>query len=499
MIHKMYKIQGFKPREYQTNISNNSKNNTLICLPTGTGKTKIAILLLVERLNQFPDSKVLIMSPTKPLSSQISEEVKECTNISPAQITLLTGAIKPAERKKLFSTSKIIVGTPQTFQKDLENNRITLENTSLLVIDECHRSKQRFANTIVAKNYKQKATNQKIIALTASPGSTKEKISEVCNNLFIENIEIRTEEDIDLAKHIQKKTLETIKVELPEEFQKIRHNLKEYYKTKIPMLKKYGITKPASIINKTDLIMLQRRLQVEINKRNRTAYSGISLVAELLKISYTLELIETQTPTSLLNYFKKLKKETSKAAKKIINNEKVKQAIKLTETLSKNNTLHPKMEKLKELIKENPQNKTIIFANYRSTVAEIKEEIEKIQNIKPVILIGQKEGVTQKEQLKTIENFNKNIYNTLICTSIGEEGLSIGSLDQAIFYDHTGSEIRKIQRSGRVARIKAGRIINLVTKGTRDEALLWTGDRKEKKMHNLLHYMKKNMKNENLS
>jgi len=79
----------------------------------------------------------------------------------------------------------------------------------------------------------------------------------------------------------------------------------------------------------------------------------------------------------------------------------------------------------------------------------------------------------------------------LIGTSITEEGISIGSLDVAIFYDHTGSEIRKIQRSGRVARVKPGKIIYLITKNTRDEALLWASYRKEKKMQ----YVLKNIKN----
>ena len=493
----MYSIKKFQPRKYQQSIIQNCNNNTLVCLPTGTGKTKIAISLLIKRLSIFPEKKILLISPTKPLSSQIESEIKECTTIPSSQIKLLTGMIKPEERTKLFNACKVIVATPQTIQKDLENKRINLKEVSLLVVDECHRSKEKFANTKVARDYVQQSNNPLILALTASPGSTREKISEVCENLYINNIEVKTEEDEELSEYLQKKEVENIKLELPDTFKKIKDPLNAQYKSKIKNLITLGFSKPHYLINKKDLILLQIRFQKEINKGSRTAYRGISLVAELLKLNYALELIETQTPKAFIEYIYKLQKETSKASKNITNQKSIQTALKHAENLCKTKTLHPKMVKLKEIItnsiKINPKNKTIIFANYRSTVSEIKKELEELMGTKPTILVGQKDGVTQKDQLKTIEKFNNDEYNILICTSIGEEGLSIGSLDQAIFYDQTASEIRKIQRSGRVARIKEGRIINLITSKTRDEGLHWIAKRKEQKMHNLLHSIKRNL------
>jgi ERCC4-related helicase len=44
-----------------------------------------------------------------------------------------------------------------------------------------------------------------------------------------------------------------------------------------------------------------------------------------------------------------------------------------------------------------------------------------------------------------------------------------------------------------VARVRPGKIINLITEKTLDEAMLWTSKRKEAKMHNLLNYMKRNL------
>ena len=443
----------------------------------------------------------MIISPTKPLSSQIAEEVKECTSIPSEEINLLTGTIKPEERSKIFQNSRVIVATPQTIQFDLENERVSLKNTTLLVVDECHRSKEKFANTIVAKEYNRQSEDGLILALTASPGSTKEKVSEVCSNLFIENVELRTETDEDLSEHIQVKENENIKVRLPPKFQKIQGALRQFYKIKAGNLRKYGFTKPPSAINKTDLLLYQQSLQQRIKKGDYMAYRGVSEIAEMIKANHALGLIETQTPLALKEYFEKLKNETSKASKNLLNNKGIEKSVQLTNELVEDNQNHPKYDKLLELIgeetKKNPKTKTIIFANYRSTVREIKEGLEEIPSVKPIMLVGQKDGFTQKDQLDTIERFNNNEFNTLICTSIGEEGISIGSLDLAIFYDHTASEIRKIQRSGRVARIKPGKIINLIAEKTLDEAMLWTAKRKEVKMHNLLSYMQRNLnKNE---
>tara|TARA_Y100000310_G_scaffold216585_2_gene217616 strand:- start:4959 stop:6452 length:1494 start_codon:yes stop_codon:yes gene_type:complete len=494
----MHKIKGFSPRGYQEEISKSCLDkNTLVCLPTGTGKTKLAIMVMIDRLNQFPDSKAIIISPTKPLSSQIANEVRTQTNIPTSKIHLLTGAISPQERTKLFNASTVIVATPQTIQFDAEKKRISLENTSLLVVDECHRSKEKFANTIVAKYYKSQCKNSRILALTASPGATKDKVSEVCSNLSIENIELRTEMDTDMARHIQEKQTENIRLYLPKEFKEIQVLLKSRYKDGVGKLKRYGIKKPPSVINKTDLLLYQKSFQKQIKSGNPLGYSAISTIAGLIKINYALELLETQTPKALYNYFNKLKTEKSKASKNILNDKSIDKAIDLTKQLVNKNKMHPKLDKLISILQEelsnNMSNKTILFANYRSTVSELKEEISKINGAKPTILVGQKGGVTQKDQIATIKKFNQGVYNVLICTSIGEEGLSIGSLDLAIFYDHTASEIRKIQRAGRVARIKPGKIINLITKNTLDEALFWTSKRKEVKMHNLLNYMQKNL------
>lgn len=64
-----------------------------------------------------------------------------------------------------------------------------------------------------------------------------------------------------------------------------------------------------------------------------------------------------------------------------------------------------------------------------------------------------------------MDKFKRGIYNTLISTSVGEEGLDIGEVDLIICFDAKNSPIRQVQRMGRTGRKRQGKIIMLVTRG----------------------------------
>jgi superfamily II DNA/RNA helicase len=57
------------------------------------------------------------------------------------------------------------------------------------------------------------------------------------------------------------------------------------------------------------------------------------------------------------------------------------------------------------------------------------------------------------------------VYNVLVATSIGEEGLDIGDVDLIISYDASASPVRMLQRSGRTGRKREGHVVFLVTEG----------------------------------
>ncbi|MBW2998536.1 DEAD/DEAH box helicase, partial [Candidatus Woesearchaeota archaeon] len=205
-------IKNLKPRLYQeTILATCSQKNTLVVLPTGMGKSIVFIMLAAQRLQNYPNSKILVLAPTKPLCEQHYNSFKNFTKVK--EITLLTGSIKPEKREELFAESKIIISTPQGLENDLVANRISFNDVSLMVFDECHRAVKDYSYVWLAKHYINNAEFPRILGLTASPGSNLETIKEVCANVHAEAIEVRTEKDPDMKPYVQDVKLNFIEVE----------------------------------------------------------------------------------------------------------------------------------------------------------------------------------------------------------------------------------------------------------------------------------------------
>ncbi|HHF56586.1 MAG TPA: DEAD/DEAH box helicase, partial [Thermoplasmatales archaeon] len=175
-------------RDYQINIFNSVKDkNSLVVLPTGLGKTIIAIMMIAYKIKY---GKILFLAPTKPLCEQHYATIKELTTIE--GVFLVTGEkTKKEKREKIYQMAKVIVATPQTIENDLDV--INLKEFSLAIFDEAHRAVGNYAYVAIAKACLEQGVQ--ILGLTASPGSDFSRLKEVITNLGIENIEVRSEED----------------------------------------------------------------------------------------------------------------------------------------------------------------------------------------------------------------------------------------------------------------------------------------------------------------
>ena len=499
----MVSLKGVEPREYQKNIAETaSRKNTLVVLPTGMGKTLIALLVATKRLNEFPDSKILVMAPTRPLNAQHKKSFEKFTNLAEDEIVLVTGKIKPEERNELYEKFRVIVATPQTIKNDLESGKISLDNFSFVVFDEAHRCIKDYAYTFVAKKYKERAKHSLILGLTASPGGSFERIEEIKKNLFIEAVEIRTEVDEDVEKYVKPITKDWVYVELPEEMKMAKGLLEEMLKDSVYWLKEHHYIQTYRPSKKM-LLYLQKTVASKYMQGSKSYALVWAMIrsAEAIKLEHALELLETQDISSLYDYLKKLEASKKKTDQRLFKDPRMRDVIKIIETIKNNEIEHPKLEKLKhmvkDLVRENPRTKIIIFANYRNTVDKINETLKK-EGIASEILIGQatKEGsgMTQEEQIEILRRFKDGEFNALIGTSVSEEGLDVPAVNYAIFYESVPSEIRAIQRRGRVGRQTAGKVIFLLTKDTRDEAYYWSAFHKEKRMKGILFGMKKRLK-----
>ena len=92
-------LKDFSPRLYQETIFDTcSKKNTLVVLPTGLGKTMVALMLAVQRLKQYPNSKILFLAPTRPLVEQHLTTFKDKLEISDDKMAVFTGHVSPKKR-----------------------------------------------------------------------------------------------------------------------------------------------------------------------------------------------------------------------------------------------------------------------------------------------------------------------------------------------------------------------------------------------------------------
>lgn len=489
-------VVGAKPRLYQEQIFHTAtKHNTIVILPTGLGKTLIALMLSVFRLNNFPNSKILFMAPTKPLCLQHLRTFEKHVDTN-KKMCLLTGETSPEERIKFWKESTFIFATPQTITNDLISGKISIEKVCLMVVDEAHRAVGDYDYVFLAKQYSQKAENPRILALTASPGSEKEKINTVCKNLFIEKIEARGERDEDVSPYVQKKEIERVMINLPESFIEIKNIFESVLRKYLRALKDSGFIQSADLskVRKGELLQLQGQLSAQIEKDVKI-YMALSTIALCVKVMYCLELLQTEGIGPLAKFIEGLKKQTFrvKAAKTLVTDTEFREAVARVFELDSKEIEHPKFAKLTELVTKHAGQKIIIFTQYRNTIDQIIKHLGKIKGVRPVKFIGQKEGMTQKKQAETLELFRDEYYNVLVASSIGEEGIHISEANVGIFFDAVPSGLRKVQREGRIGRTNIGKIYALIAKDTIDEKFYWTAFHKERRMNEAIADMKDKM------
>lgn len=489
--HPLIKPEKIEARLYQQKIAADvlKKGNSMIVAPTALGKTVIAVLVAAERLRKYKKSKILILAPSKPLTIQHEESFQEFLTLP---CTSITGAVNPTERAKRWKESQIICATPQTVESDIINGRYSLKDVSLIVFDECHHAIGSYSYVYLASHYQKEAQNPLILGLTASPGFEKEKIEKVCENLFIKEIIIKTEDDPDVSPYFNPIEIEWIKVKMGSTLKNIKKHLEKARKHRLKMLKHLHII-PTVTVTKKDLLKARGKVQNRIARTTnppKKYYMGISLLAAAINIEHAIELLETQGISTLHQYFLRLQKKNTKAAKSLIADPNFSRAMIETRRAYRRGIEHPKLDKLmkilkKELKKEDIK-RIIVFTQFRDTVEQIYKKCQE-EKIKAAKFYGQgtrtgTKGLTQKEQKEIIKAFRIGKYDILISTSVAEEGMDIPAVDLVILYEPVPSEIRMIQRRGRTGRKKMGRMMVMITEKTRDEAYYWSSIQKENKM-----------------
>jgi Fanconi anemia group M protein len=496
----MYKdvLINLVPRGYQITIYNTClDNNCLVVLPTGLGKSLIFLMSAIERLKKYPNSKVVILAPTRPLVEQHLDYFKKNIKEEFAKMSLYTGKVKAADRKEIWKTANIIFSTPQCVENDLKKMLYDLKDVSLLVEDEAHHCLKKYSYVYVVEKYKEQGSNQRIIGLTASAGIKKSVIEQIMTSLNIQKIEIRTRDSPDVKEYLQELTFQKVYVDLSPRFKEINSLFQSIIDVKVLELRAMGLLLGPT--NKKVILDELKKVSTMIKKDSTVGhlYRAMSILGLLIRCNHSIELCQSQSLHTLNDFIDETYKGTTKGMQNLV---KIPEFIKATEIIKdmlNKNEEHPKMQKTLELIQEqqkiNPDFKALVFSNYRTTTGALAAMLNK-NGISAAQLVGQgkktttfgNSGLKQSEQADVISDFKSGKIKILCPTSIGEEGLDLPEINAVIFYEPVPSAIRTIQRRGRTARLMKGSLYVLVARDTIDEIYYNVAINKEKKMHKSL-------------
>ncbi len=491
---KLLRKDKLELRDYQLRAAESAleRGNTLVVMPTALGKTFVALIAIAHLLAQPRNAgkKALFMTPTKPLAVQQAQRSADLLEIPEEEIVVVTGEMPPHKRQKAYDAARVVCATPQTIENDLENGIIDLRDFCVAIFDEAHRAVGDYAYTAVGRQAKQ-TLGLLVIALTASPGAQRQKIEEVCEALGIKNIELLRPEDEDVQRFAKPVDVEWVFVNLPPQFASVRRILSQMLAEEAQKLEEKELLPRSMRENKRFLLSLQIRLQQKIPY----TYRELSVIAKMMNLLHAIELLESQGVVTLKNFLEGLNKreKKSRAVLSIIADPRTTEIISECNAIIANGLDHPKVYELKRIVGAAARagQSVIVFAHYRDSVAKLLAELNALQGVEARFIVGRagEGGMKQDEQKTLLQEFRDKKFNVLVGTSILEEGLDLPAVDLVVFYEAVPSEIRLIQRRGRAGRIKAGKAIILIARGTRDEAYLWSAKHKEEKMHRTLNRM----------
>ncbi|WP_455281414.1 helicase-related protein [[Eubacterium] cellulosolvens] len=509
-INPLIRYELIDTRLYQENIAAKARlRNTLVVLPTALGKTVITALVAAHFLFNQKQTRILMMAPTRPLVLQHHQSFLEILKIPDDEAIVLTGKITNRNREEIWrGNNHLFFATPQVVKNDLIREYIDLRQFSLLVFDECHRATKDYAYTYVAKKYMERAPWPIILGTTASPGAERKRVEEICRALFIEQIEYRSEEDVDVVPYINPVQTEWKFVELPEEYLKIKYELRELINERLSWLRRLGyLQKNIEYTTRRDLLELGESLRSNIShsseKNKGPIFSAIVAQSAALTLFHALELLETQG-INILGYFIDKIESTNNSKKSyrtIIKHHKF-------QTLKKNideskKVRHPKIDLILDEIKQQfirkPTSRIIVFTQYRDTSKDLVRILNESLQVRAERFVGQATkdkdiGLSQDEQTEILRDFDAGEIKILVATCVAEEGLDIPSVELVIFYEPVPSEIRHIQRKGRTGRKAAGRAIILAAKDTFDIAYVYASKKRVEKMRKITRLLNKDLK-----
>ncbi|XP_008942085.1 PREDICTED: interferon-induced helicase C domain-containing protein 1, partial [Merops nubicus] len=496
-------------RDYQMEVAKPALNgeNIIICLPTGSGKTRVAVYITKDHLDKkkrvSKPGKVIVLVNKVPLVEQhLRKEFKPFLKRWYQVIGLSGDSQLKISFPEVVRRNDVIISTAQILENSLLNaaeedeEGVHLSDFSLIIIDECHHTqKEGVYNNVMRRYLREKMKNNKlakenkplipqpqILGLTASPGvggatsnsKAEEHILKICANLDACRI-MTVEEHASQLKNQVKEPYKKTVIADDERRDPFRERITEI----MTDIQNYGQLHPKAEFGTQPyeqwVIREERRAAKEVKRKERVCAEHLKKYNDALQINDTIRMVDAYN--HLNNFYKE-----EKSRKTVRSDDDDEPAVSKQDETDDflMGLFHAKKKQLKELARrpeyENEKLKElrntlmeeftkteeprgIIFTKTRLSAFALFQWIKdnpKFEEvgIKAHYLIGaghnsETKPMTQNEQREVIDKFRSGNVNLLIATSVAEEGLDIKECNIIICYGLITNEIAMLQTRGR--------------------------------------------------
>ncbi|XP_078251246.1 antiviral innate immune response receptor RIG-I-like isoform X3 [Rhinoraja longicauda] len=489
-------IKQFELRAYQEELAESAidGDNTIICAPTGSGKTIVALHIVERHLMERPDQdkgKVGFMATTVPVFQQQLELFKKHFGMTKFKVYGICGDLAASCPVEMFvEKNDIIILTPQILLNCLKYGQISsLSAFTLLIFDECHNTTKNHPYNVLMSKYEDlklglvASAVPQIVGLTASigvgdAGSVKDAmgyIMQICANLDAENISTVNRNVEGLKEHVYSAIKETRKAAMRTKnpFADIIRQIMVQVEDMAKSI--YDIDNLSNIKNQNRgsqkyeqwIIEVQKRCKVlqmkDMEKERRTCRALFTYTEHLRKYNDALIINDDARTKDAVEYLKSFfdnvkgggYDETEQILTALFE-AKEEQILRIDADPTNEN---PKLTEVRKILTEeyqhNPMTKTIMFVRTRALADALKnwlKESEMLSYLQPGLLVGRAKstGMTLPSQKDVLTSFRNDSGNKiLVATSVADEGIDIANCNLVLLYEYVGNVIKMIQTRGR--------------------------------------------------
>ncbi|XP_072175886.1 ATP-dependent RNA helicase DHX58-like [Diadema setosum] len=490
-------------RPYQEKVAAQSLRgeNSMVVLPTGKGKTEVAIAVIQRLFLHSSDSelgassshgnkKIVFVVNKVPLVIQQKERCLKYLR-GKCRVAGVSGEeIAGAPLDTVIDSNDIIVLTAQVLVNALKDSTsgVSLSRIDLLVLDECHHCQKSDPYNVLMALYRDLKLNRptaqrpQILGLTASPGvgnaknlkEAEEHIIKLCANLDAtiprETNDVTFDDQDDGPRQIQRivpgrsgrdpffRKISGIMADIEERIAESREGsrLLTADSTSTTARSKRGQQHYENWV-----VDFTKQIRLRVND-GEECQKLLTYVEFLRKYNNCLFINRDVRTTDAIDYMEEFlatsEREIASGLTDVILAKQFRDVLpELRQSselhLSSNPVLAELGRKLRHEYRVEPESLTIIFTKTRqSAIALVKwlNEEPFLQKFKAGFLIGSgDQGMTSNAQAELLKMFREGEKKIVVSTSVAEEGLDIQKCNVVVRYNYVTSDVGHVQTKGR--------------------------------------------------